>query len=225
MIFLGPPGVGKTHLAISLAIAAAQSGRRVYYGTLADLITSLEEAQAAGRLHDPTESPAELQRQAMAWIADHPGTFARRMLGRLARVFVPKTDVLELAGGEARAGIFSPLPLALLAVANLQWVVILAGGAAGLLAIRRLSPETGWLLLATVAGALVLCLVAISKPRYSFPFDPLLIIGVAAVSAAPRVMLPALSQGDRRALVAAAAFVAWAWIAWLVFAFTSRAAL
>lgn len=51
VIFLGPPGVGKTHLAISLAIAAAQSGRRVYYGTLADLISSLEEAQAAGRLH------------------------------------------------------------------------------------------------------------------------------------------------------------------------------
>ena len=44
------PGVGKTHLAISLAIAAAQFGRKVYYGTLADLITSLEEAQAAGRL-------------------------------------------------------------------------------------------------------------------------------------------------------------------------------
>ena len=32
VIFLGPPGVGTTHLAISLAIAAAQSGRRVYYG-------------------------------------------------------------------------------------------------------------------------------------------------------------------------------------------------
>ena len=50
VILLGPPGVGKSHLAISLAIAAAQSGRRVYYGTLVDLITSLEEAQAAGRL-------------------------------------------------------------------------------------------------------------------------------------------------------------------------------
>jgi len=50
VILLGPPGVGKSHLAISLAIAAAQSGRRVYYGTLADLITSLEEAQHAGRL-------------------------------------------------------------------------------------------------------------------------------------------------------------------------------
>ncbi len=50
VIFLGPPGVGKTHLAISLAIATAQSGRRVYYGTLADIVTSLEEAQQAGRL-------------------------------------------------------------------------------------------------------------------------------------------------------------------------------
>ncbi|MBK6453688.1 MAG: ATP-binding protein [Proteobacteria bacterium] len=46
----GPAGRGKTHLAISLAIAAAQRGRRVYYGTLIDLITSLEEAQAAGHL-------------------------------------------------------------------------------------------------------------------------------------------------------------------------------
>ena len=49
-IFLGPPGVGKTHLAISLAITAAQAGRRVYYGTLAGLIESLMEAKAAGEL-------------------------------------------------------------------------------------------------------------------------------------------------------------------------------
>ena len=46
----GPPGVGKTHLAISLAITAAQAGRRVYYGTLAGLIESLMEAKAAGEL-------------------------------------------------------------------------------------------------------------------------------------------------------------------------------
>jgi DNA replication protein DnaC len=50
VVLLGPPGVGKTHLAISLAVAAAQRGRRVYFSTLADLVTSLEEAQAAGRL-------------------------------------------------------------------------------------------------------------------------------------------------------------------------------
>ena len=46
MIFLGPPGVGKTHL----AIAAAESGRRVYYGTLAGLIESLVDAKVAGQL-------------------------------------------------------------------------------------------------------------------------------------------------------------------------------
>ena len=43
VILLGPPGVGKTHLAISLAIAAAESGRKVYYSTLAALIDSLTE--------------------------------------------------------------------------------------------------------------------------------------------------------------------------------------
>ena len=50
IILLGPPSVGKTHLAISLAITAAQAGRRVYYGTLAGLIESLMEAKAAGEL-------------------------------------------------------------------------------------------------------------------------------------------------------------------------------
>ena len=37
VILLGPPGVGKTHL----AIAAAESGRRVYYGSLNDLAASV----------------------------------------------------------------------------------------------------------------------------------------------------------------------------------------
>lgn len=50
VIFLGPPGVGKTHLAISLAVTTAEAGRRIYFGSLAELIESLEEAKAAGQL-------------------------------------------------------------------------------------------------------------------------------------------------------------------------------
>ena len=50
VILLGPPGVGKTHLAISLSISAAESGRKVDYRTLATLIDSLTEAKAAGNL-------------------------------------------------------------------------------------------------------------------------------------------------------------------------------
>lgn len=50
VILLGPPGVGKSHLALSLAVATVESGRRVYYATLAELIASLEEAQQAGTL-------------------------------------------------------------------------------------------------------------------------------------------------------------------------------
>ena len=48
IVFLGPPG--KTHLAVSLAVAAAESGRRIYFGTLGVLIESLRDAHAGGRL-------------------------------------------------------------------------------------------------------------------------------------------------------------------------------
>ncbi len=37
MLFIGPPGVGKTHLAVALGHAAVETGHRVYYTTAADL--------------------------------------------------------------------------------------------------------------------------------------------------------------------------------------------
>lgn len=52
VIFLGPAGVGKTHLAVSLAITAAERGRRVYYSTLSDLVLSLVEAERQGKLRE-----------------------------------------------------------------------------------------------------------------------------------------------------------------------------
>ena len=50
VIFLGPPGVGKTHLAVSLAITACQSGMSIYFTTMEDLIAKLKKDHEAGRL-------------------------------------------------------------------------------------------------------------------------------------------------------------------------------
>jgi len=52
VVFLGPPGTGKTHLAIGLSIRACQAGHRVLFGTGAQWVDRLAEAHNAGRLHD-----------------------------------------------------------------------------------------------------------------------------------------------------------------------------
>ena len=52
VVFLGPPGTGKTHLAIGLSIRACQAGHRVLFATAAEWVDRLAMAHAAGRLHD-----------------------------------------------------------------------------------------------------------------------------------------------------------------------------
>src|SRR5215210_1939608 len=51
VVFLGPPGTGKTHLAIGLGIRACQAGHRVLFATAAGWVARLAEAHASGRLH------------------------------------------------------------------------------------------------------------------------------------------------------------------------------
>lgn len=51
VIFLGPPGVGKTHLAIALAIKACCHGFKVYFTTMHTLIAKLKESQAKGKAY------------------------------------------------------------------------------------------------------------------------------------------------------------------------------
>ena len=51
VIFLGPPGVGKTHLAISLAIKACYHGFKVYFTTMDTLIRKLKESQSKGKAY------------------------------------------------------------------------------------------------------------------------------------------------------------------------------
>jgi DNA replication protein DnaC len=50
VVFLGPPGTGKTHLAIGLSVRACQAGHRVAFATAAEWVARLAEAHAAGRL-------------------------------------------------------------------------------------------------------------------------------------------------------------------------------
>lgn len=50
VIFLGPPGVGKTHLAVGLGMEALRNGKTVYYVTTSGLIADLKKAVMQGRL-------------------------------------------------------------------------------------------------------------------------------------------------------------------------------
>jgi DNA replication protein DnaC len=56
VVLLGPPGTGKTHLAIALGMRACQAGYRVAFATAAQWVERLAEAHQAGRLQE------ELQR-------------------------------------------------------------------------------------------------------------------------------------------------------------------
>jgi len=49
IIFLGPPGVGKTHLAVSLALKACQAGISIYFTNMEELIKKLKKDHEAGR--------------------------------------------------------------------------------------------------------------------------------------------------------------------------------
>lgn len=51
VILLGPPGVGKTHLAIGLGVACAELGNRVYFVSAVELACKLALALAENRLH------------------------------------------------------------------------------------------------------------------------------------------------------------------------------
>lgn len=50
VILLGPPGVGKTHLAIALGVKAAEAGHRVLFLTLEEVMNRLKRAQQEKRL-------------------------------------------------------------------------------------------------------------------------------------------------------------------------------
>ena len=50
VVFLGPPGTGKTHLAIALGLRACQAGYNVLFLSAVEMVTQLLEAQERGTL-------------------------------------------------------------------------------------------------------------------------------------------------------------------------------
>jgi DNA replication protein DnaC len=50
VVFLGPPGTGKTHLATGLAIRACQAGHRVQFATASQWVARLADAHTTGTL-------------------------------------------------------------------------------------------------------------------------------------------------------------------------------
>ena len=55
---VGPPGVGKTHLAVSLGLKAIGNGYRVLFTTAANLIATLTRAHADEDLACPVRDPS-----------------------------------------------------------------------------------------------------------------------------------------------------------------------
>ncbi len=52
VLVLGPPGVGKTHLAVALGLKAIEAGYRVLFVTAANLIATLTKAHGEGKLDE-----------------------------------------------------------------------------------------------------------------------------------------------------------------------------
>ncbi|TCP64026.1 ATP-binding protein [Baia soyae] len=48
LVFLGPPGVGKTHLAVSLGLKALENRYSVYFVTAHDMVQTLQQSCAKG---------------------------------------------------------------------------------------------------------------------------------------------------------------------------------
>jgi DNA replication protein DnaC len=55
VVFLGPPGTGKTHLSIALGVQAARRGHRVAFATAHEWVLRLSEAKRAGKLKSELE--------------------------------------------------------------------------------------------------------------------------------------------------------------------------
>lgn len=72
VIFLGPSGVGNTHLAVALGPKAAEAGYRVLCTTATDLVTTLAKALAEHRVEERLTRLCQPTRLIIDEIGDRP---------------------------------------------------------------------------------------------------------------------------------------------------------
>lgn len=80
VLFVGAPGVGKTHLAISLGIKAIQERKRVMFFTAEELTLQLASAEVSGNLNRTLDS---LSRVDLIIIDEHGYLSLRKQTAKL----------------------------------------------------------------------------------------------------------------------------------------------
>ncbi len=81
VVLLGPPGTGKTHLAIALGIRACLAGHRVVFKTATEWVAMLADAQRHGRLDAQLDKLARIP----LLVCDEVGCRRRRLGASSAR--------------------------------------------------------------------------------------------------------------------------------------------
>ena len=113
VIFLGPPGTGKTHLSIALAVQAARRGYRVAFASAQQWVARLAAAKRQGRLDEELERigriPPDRRRRGRLHPLRPRGGGAVLRLGELAlRTLLDhrelQQDLLGLGGDLRRPG-------------------------------------------------------------------------------------------------------------------------
>ncbi|MCK5880964.1 MAG: hypothetical protein KAG18_03750 [Sinobacterium sp.] len=165
----------------------------------------------------------QMRDQAVDYILQHPLVFIQRAIGRLARVFVPKTSAIKVIGGEKSGSVFRGAALLILGGSLLQWMFVLSFGSLKVFNDLVARKVEAWTFSFYILSSVALCLIAISKPRYSFMFDPILIIyASSAILNFKHEWKTFLSNPYKYYFVFFTVFILWAWIAWFIFTLSSR---